>query len=116
MTRPILHVVAGWAAVLLFSSALGHVQAIGHASPSSLVAQSPVQGAIAPQAAAPQRDLLNQYCVACHNQRLQSGNFALDSLDVTNVGANPVAWEKVVRKMRAGLMPPAGRPRPDDGA
>jgi len=60
-----------------------------------------------------QRTLLNRYCVSCHNQRLKTGGLALDTLDVAEVGRHPEVWEKVVRKLRAGVMPPAGRPRPD---
>ena len=69
-----------------------------------------------PPAASPQRALLNQYCVACHNQRQRAAGatpIALDTLDVTKVGGDAESWEKVVLKLRAGLMPPAGRPRPD---
>jgi hypothetical protein len=62
----------------------------------------------------PQRALLNRYCVGCHNQNLKSGGLALDSLNDANVGENPVTWEKVVTKLRAGLMPPARLPRPDE--
>ena len=58
--------------------------------------------------------LLKQYCVTCHNQRLKTANLALDTLDLANVGASAPVWEKVVRKLRAGVMPPAGRPRPDE--
>src|SRR5262245_37514653 len=61
-----------------------------------------------------QRALLDQYCVTCHNGRAKAGNLMLDSLDVAAVGSHPEIWEKVVRKMRAGLMPPAGRPRPEE--
>ncbi len=74
------------------------------------------------------RNLLDDYCVTCHNQRvvddqseqvsaltsqLRALGLALDALDVSAVAANPVHWEPVVRKLRAGLMPPAGRRRPD---
>ena len=51
--------------------------------------------------------------MSCHTQRLQTGGLALDTLDVAEVGRHPEVWEKVVRKLRAGVMPPAGRPRPD---
>ena len=64
-------------------------------------------------ATASQRALLDRYCVTCHNARLKTGNLALDGLDLSQVGAHPEVWEKVVRKLRGGLMPPAGRPRPD---
>ncbi len=57
--------------------------------------------------------LLDRYCVTCHNQRLQTADLMLDAVEITDVGAHPAIWEKVVRKMRAGAMPPAPRPRPD---
>lgn len=60
-----------------------------------------------------QRALLDQYCVACHNGRMQAGNLELDSADVGDVASSPALWEKVVRKLRAGAMPPLPRPRPD---
>ena len=66
----------------------------------------------APSPAAPAA-VLNKYCVSCHNQRLRTAGFAIDTLDATNAAANPEAWEKVIAKLRAGSMPPPGRPRPD---
>ncbi|HVQ12783.1 MAG TPA: DUF1592 domain-containing protein [Vicinamibacterales bacterium] len=68
---------------------------------------------------ATQKALLDRYCLTCHTQRLKERGtvpIALDSLDLTQVGTNAAAWEKVVVKMRAGLMPPAGSPRPDKSA
>jgi hypothetical protein len=60
--------------------------------------------------------LLDQYCVTCHNQKLKTGGLELDKVDVQNVGPNAETWEKVVRKVRAGMMPPAGARRPDRAA
>ena len=57
--------------------------------------------------------LVATYCSGCHNERTRAGNLALDSLDLTRVTDHPETWEKVVRKLRTGLMPPLGRPRPD---
>src|SRR2546428_7973015 len=57
--------------------------------------------------------VLDQYCITCHNQRLRTGGLTLDSLDVTRPSANAQVWEKVIAKLRAGSMPPPGRPRPD---
>jgi mono/diheme cytochrome c family protein len=57
--------------------------------------------------------VLDTYCITCHNQRLRTAGLALDSLDVTRPGENPEVWEKVIAKLRAGSMPPPGRPRPD---
>ena len=70
----------------------------------------------APAAASAHRALLDQYCATCHNERQHAQGavpFAFDPLDVTDVGSDAEAWEKVVRKLRLGMMPPAGRPRPD---
>ena len=63
-------------------------------------------------APSPQRALLDRYCVTCHNQRLRTGGLALDVADVSRVGEAPGVWERVVLKLRGGMMPPAGRPRP----
>ena len=57
--------------------------------------------------------LLTRYCITCHNDRLKTGGLSLDSLDVSNVGEHAEVWEKVVRKLRAGVMPPVGRRRPE---
>jgi hypothetical protein len=66
-------------------------------------------GALAAQDSA----LLNQYCVSCHNEKAKTGGLALDKMDLRNVGANAETWEKVVRKVRAGMMPPSGARRPE---
>ena len=55
---------------------------------------------------------LDRYCVTCHNARLKSGGVALDSLDVADVPAGAAVWERVIRKLRTGQMPPPGVPRP----
>lgn len=64
-------------------------------------------------AAATQRALLDKYCVGCHNERTRSGNLRLDNADISSVGDHGEIWEKVVRKLRGGVMPPTGMPRPD---
>ncbi len=79
-------------------------------------AQSPTT---APAEVSPQRALINQYCVGCHSQRGKaagqeaSRKITLDDLDITHVGEHAEAWERVVRKLRAGMMPPANSRRPD---
>ncbi|MYD88672.1 MAG: DUF1587 domain-containing protein, partial [Acidobacteria bacterium] len=63
--------------------------------------------------------LLDRYCVACHNERMADRGtvpFAFDGLDLADVGAGAETWEKVVRKLRLGMMPPAGRPQPERSA
>jgi mono/diheme cytochrome c family protein len=55
----------------------------------------------------------NQYCIGCHNQRAKIGGLALDTLDVARVGPAAETWEKVVKKIRTGMMPPSGAKRPE---
>ncbi|HXE65115.1 MAG TPA: DUF1592 domain-containing protein [Bryobacteraceae bacterium] len=55
---------------------------------------------------------LSKYCQGCHNDRLKTGGLSLEHADPAQVSVNPETWEKVVRKLRAGMMPPAGTPRP----
>jgi cytochrome c551/c552 len=59
-----------------------------------------------------QRALIDQYCVTCHNDRTKTANLSLQNLDLATAGDNPQLWERVVRKMRAGVMPPPGARRP----
>jgi Protein of unknown function (DUF1592)/Protein of unknown function (DUF1588)/Protein of unknown function (DUF1585)/Protein of unknown function (DUF1587)/Protein of unknown function (DUF1595)/Planctomycete cytochrome C len=59
------------------------------------------------------REVLDKYCVTCHNQRLKTGGLALDTADLDKIPAQAEVWEKVIRKLRSGAMPPAGMPRPD---
>ena len=54
-----------------------------------------------------------EYCVTCHNARLKTGGLALDGLDLARLPEHADVWEKVVRKLRAGVMPPQGVRRPD---
>ena len=68
-------------------------------------------GAQTPRPAAPAA-VFEQYCVTCHNPRLKTAGFVLDPSELSRVGANAEVWEKVVRKLRSGAMPPASAPRP----
>src|SRR5262245_4352108 len=89
--------------------------------PVSFLAAAIVGLAVVPgdaqQAAAPPKPaLLNQYCITCHNQRLKTAGLLLDSMDFEHVEKDAAAWEKVVRKVRTGMMPPSGARRPDRAA
>ena len=109
-------VVGGLGLALACAGTLG-VQAAGRREPGPQTVASQTQRT--PPAAAspsPQRALLDRYCVTCHNQRLRTGGLTLDTMDVANVGEAPEVWEKVVQKLRGGMMPPARRPRPDPQA
>jgi uncharacterized protein DUF1592/uncharacterized protein DUF1588/uncharacterized protein DUF1587/uncharacterized protein DUF1585/uncharacterized protein DUF1595 len=75
----------------------------------------PVRGQQASPDPAP-RALLNRYCVTCHNDTAKTGGLTLAAIDVAHPDVDAEVWEKVIRKLRAGLMPPAGAPRPERGA
>ncbi len=65
---------------------------------------------------APHSAVLNRYCATCHNEKLKTAGLMLDKMDLENVPAGAEVWEKVVRKLRTGAMPPAGMPRPEKAA
>ena len=79
---------------------------------SAKAAASAVQQAPAAPATA-EATFLNQYCIGCHNQRAKIGGLSLDTLDVSRVGPASETWEKVVKKIRTGMMPPSGAKRPE---
>lgn len=59
------------------------------------------------------RPVLDKYCVACHNSRLKTAGLDLAQADVSRIADHAELWEKVILKLRASSMPPAGSPRPD---
>jgi hypothetical protein len=84
-------------------------------SPQQQSSSPPETSPLAPKA------LIDQYCVGCHNQKakasgLPQGVLTLDDADIEHAGQNGELWEKVVRKLRAGMMPPSGARRPDKSA
>ena len=132
--------VGGWFAVPAASAGPG-AGAVGgseaaperqSAAPAAPERQSAAPAASERQPAAPAADVagvLDRYCVTCHNARvvdgagaapsplaaqLRAAGLALDRLDPSNVAEDAAAWEAVVGKLRAGAMPPIGRPRPDE--
>ena len=72
----------------------------------------PQESKPSPAAADPNRALVNRYCVGCHNQRLKTAKLELDVLDLTHPEKNALTWERAIRKLRGGMMPPPGAPRP----
>jgi hypothetical protein len=56
---------------------------------------------------------VDKYCTGCHNERLKSGGLALDRVDYSDVAAGAGVWEKAIKKVRVGMMPPQGAPQPD---
>src|SRR4051812_28141965 len=103
------------AAAVLALLSLG-VSAAGRAPQSpprtAVPAAAPIVPAITPAA---YQEMLNKYCVTCHNQkaRIPAGApLALDAANIQDPGADAAIWEKVVRKIGVGAMPPQGSPTP----
>src|SRR4030095_1859474 len=72
-----------------------------------------------PQSVYTQRAFLEKYCLSCHSESSKEKGLvpiALEKLDLSRVGKDAEIWEKVIRKMDAGVMPPPSAPRPDRAA
>jgi len=104
--------VIGWIAIM--SAVLG--------VSGQTVTRQPQAGAAAVANAAGEKSLIDQYCVTCHSEKAKNAGgqmseaarkLTFDHLDVARVRDNPEEWEKIVRKLRAGMMPPSGMRRPD---
>jgi mono/diheme cytochrome c family protein len=71
-------------------------------------------GTTSATATTPARELVTTYCVTCHNQRVKTGNLALDNVDAEHVSNSADTWERVVVKLRSRAMPPPAARRPDN--
>jgi hypothetical protein len=87
-------------------------QAAAPAAPSP----TPLALSSEPSALSPQRKLLDTYCVGCHNQRAKTANVMFDTMDLAHLSDKAEVWEKAVRKLQGGMMPPPGVRRPDPAA
>ncbi len=67
----------------------------------------------ATSAGSSERALVDRYCVGCHSDKLRTGELTLEKLDLSNPVTHAETWEKVIRKLRTGSMPPQGMPKPD---
>jgi mono/diheme cytochrome c family protein len=74
------------------------------------VSQTPASSSQA--VAVPSAALLTQYCITCHNARAKAGGLTLDPTELTEIDRHAEKWEKVLRKLQTGMMPPSGAPRP----
>ena len=93
---------AGLAATLLLSV------------PVKIFAQQSQAASAGPAPASSQRQFLDRYCATCHNERLKTGGLSLVQVDLPRLGAQPELWEKVVRKLHTGVMPPPSLPQPSE--
>jgi len=81
------------------------------ASPAAPAQASP-SGTTSPASTTDQA-LIQKYCVTCHNARAKTGGLSLDGATPADAAAHAELWEKVAMKLRGGMMPPQGMPRPD---
>src|SRR5689334_17164509 len=108
--------------------AAGHSQAMGDgaqaaraaapkAAPAPVRSQIPrpvrASNAVHPMAP-PDGALVQKYCVTCHSDRLKTAGLSLQNVDPAAPVIDGAIWEKVVRKIHGGMMPPQGMPRPDE--
>jgi len=106
-----------WTAAVCFAasaSTSATAQSGPAAQPSGAAAGAPAAVPATVDGSTPAGDLVAGYCVSCHNERLKTGNLALDKADARQVGNSAETWEKVVVKLRSRAMPPPGSRRPDN--
>ena len=99
-----------WAVSLVWATQVSSARA-----PEQAARQTPASAPAPAAAGEPRPELkatLDTYCVTCHNQRLKTAGLTLDDARLADASAHPDVWEKVIRKVRGGMMPPAGLPRP----
>ena len=83
---------------------------------SALAVNAAAAGASGSMPMTAQKELVTQYCSGCHNDKVKAGGFSWARIDLAHPDQNAAQTEKVIRKLRAGMMPPAGAPRPDAAA
>src|SRR5215510_15274811 len=93
--------IVGWLGAAVTSGTLVQADPAAHAQ------VSPGRPSVSP------REVLDRYCIRCHDDRLRTAGLSLAGLDPDRPGERAEIWEKVVRKLRAGAMPPPGNPRPE---
>src|SRR5262245_15122594 len=93
---------------LVLTTALFGILSTGTSRPLARALQQP-----SPSPSSQQSAIVGRYCVTCHNEKLRTAQLTLDTLNLSDPSANAATWEKVIKKLRAGAMPPQGSPRPE---
>lgn len=109
MARRIAPLVVLWMVAVAWTAG----QAQAPAKPATAAPKGPALHAALQPANPADAQFVKQYCVVCHSQRLKTGGLVLETLDPNAVGPDAETWEKVVRKVTTGMMPPAGARRPE---
>src|SRR5579883_1825643 len=92
---------------------LAGVALLAMAAVAQTTPQSAAQSPSGPMTLTAQKAMVTQYCAGCHNDKLKSGGFTFSKVDLAKPGESAEQLEKVIRKLQAGMMPPAGMPRPN---
>ena len=111
MRRGVFVCLAAWVTVLV--SAADHPLASARAGQAAAAPPRQTPAAVTAKPTAPTPDhaaLVKHTASRCHNERLKTAGLALDGVSLTDIPAGAEVWEKVVRKVRAGMMPPVGSP------
>jgi mono/diheme cytochrome c family protein len=82
-------------------------------TPAAAPAPAPQTTAATAQAPVSEQALIQKYCVTCHNTRAKTAGLSLEGATPTEAASHTELWEKVAMKLRGGMMPPQGMPRPD---
>ena len=90
----------GWLGILLLAGQTVRLKADTTVRPATTAGSAAAQATV------------QKYCVTCHNDRLKTGGLSLAGIDVATPSAHAETWEKVIRKLRTGAMPPPNAPRP----
>jgi len=108
--------VAGFVSFQLYGSAAAQPAPSSPALSSQVAANTsataPVVTDASPLTTSDRKHMLMQYCTACHNDKLKTAGMTVVPLDADNLPANQETWEKILRRLSLGEMPPRGMPRP----
>jgi mono/diheme cytochrome c family protein len=99
----------GWALVV------AHSQGFSQNPPAAPVRTPAVATENPPDARTETQAAIAKYCTTCHSERLKTAGLVLDPMGVARPGDQSETWEKVLRQLRAGTMPPPGVARPPQG-
>src|SRR5262245_61922536 len=78
-----------------------------------LLQQGAAEGARINDSTQVAKSVMGKYCITCHRNKVRTGGLSLESAELEHIPKGAETWEKVIRKVRAGMMPPPGMPRPD---
>src|SRR5512134_1291240 len=102
------------AAIWLVAAASIRVSADPQGAAAGAKGPAPQTAVGAQGPALPDAALVQKYCLTCHSARTRTGGLSLEGMNPADAAAHADVWEKVVMKLRGGMMPPQGMPRPDE--